>query len=185
MIPRAWVLAGVLLLAGCGEPDPPVQNATTAIDVPPTQRIPEGETPPPSTAPGALPAPELDDVGTALGTWAERDGRALFGPPDGSALLVVTCDADARRVVFQRIGRNGSAATMRAVTATAAASMTARVGEGPPRAVVGSLAADDVFLTSLAAAKDRFGVRVDDDRTLAMPADPAVARVIAACRVPY
>ncbi len=181
---RAAGIAALALIGGCGDPEPPPPDTGIVVDVPPSERIAEAPPPPPSTAPGALPAPELDNVGTALGTWVERDGAALFGPPQGGARLIVACDREQGRVVFRRLGTQRSAATMRIVTATAAATMNAAVAEGPPRAVVGSLAAGDLFLTSLAATQDRFGVRIDRDRTLAMPADPLVGRVIAACRAP-
>lgn len=184
MIVRAVALAALVLVGGCGDPEPPPADTAVAVDVPPSERLAESPPPPPSTAAGALPAPELEDVGTALGTWVEREGAALFGPPQGGARLIVSCDREQGRVVFRRIGTNRSAATMRIVTATGAATMVASVDPGPPRAVVGSLAAGDLFLTSLAATGDRFGVRIDQDRTLAMPADPAVGRVIAACRAP-
>lgn len=180
---RILTLAALLMLAGC-EAEPTPAPAPAGPDPEASPEIATAPPPPPSTAAGALPTPELDNVGTALGTWALRDGSAVFGPPDARAYFILSCDRKTRRVKMARTDRRGAAARLQVVTPSASATMTATIEPGPPRVVTGSLGADDMFLAALLATEGRFGVRIDNARTLAMPMAPEVRTVIEACRRP-
>lgn len=184
-IGRGAALATTLVLAGCNTEQPPAPAPEpTAPAVEATPEIATAPPPPPSKAATALPTPELDNVGTALGSWTMSEGGAVFGPPGGRAYFTLSCDREARRVTMARTDRRGSAGRLQIVTPTASATMTASIDAGPPRAVTGSLSADDMFFAALLATDDRFGVRIDTARTLAMPMGPEVRTVIEGCRRP-
>ncbi|UZK69104.1 hypothetical protein OKW76_13905 [Sphingomonas sp. S1-29] len=180
---RTLTLAALLVVAGCkAEPTP--APAPAQPDAEATPEIATAPPPPASSVAGALPTPELDNVGTALGRWVLRDGSAMFGPPDAPAYFILSCDRDARRVKMARTDRRGDVSRIQIVTPSAAATMSATVEPGPPRMVTGSLSADDVFFGALLATDDRFGVRIDQDRTLAMTMASEVRTVIEGCRRP-
>ncbi|WP_033922565.1 hypothetical protein [Sphingomonas sp. 37zxx] len=178
-----WALAAMIALAGCNtEPNAAPKPAQPAADD--TPQIATAPPPPVSPDTTRIATPELDHVGTALGSWSMQDGNAVFGPPGGNPYFILSCDAQARRVRMARSDRRGDADRLQIVTANASATMTASIDPGPPRMVAGSLSADDMFFGALLAGDDRFGVRIDRQRTLAMPMAAALRTVIENCRRP-
>lgn len=174
-----------LALAACGS-DAPVDNASAGVVVPTpaASALPTAPTIP--DAPGALPAPELDGARGVAGAWrlqASASGAAALFEANGSeAIFAVRCEPQTREVVLVRHGVTGG--SLRIVTRSAAATYPARPGGEAMPATLARVAADDSFLTALGAVRGRMAVLVDSDAALALPGDPAVARVIESCRAP-
>ncbi|HVI97607.1 MAG TPA: hypothetical protein VM657_00920 [Sphingomonas sp.] len=135
----------------------------------------------------ALPAPELEGVATAQGSWrfqvSAKGDQAVFGDAGEASEFAMRCDAGTRRMVFTRAASGGTGATMQIVAANGAA--TFYTEPGPAGRTQASDPATDTFLTDvLATAKDRIGVRIGNGPTLAMPVDPVIRQTILRCAAP-
>ena len=180
---RCLVLAGLAALAACHRA-PPANNQAepAAVNLADARRIPASDS---GVGSAALPAPELAGAKTEPGRWQlSADGiEAAFGVPGKPPEFALRCDAEARRMVFTRAASGGRGNTLQIVATTGAATFDAASdGHGGTRA---SDFVTDTFLTQvLAETKDRIGVSVGGGATLAMPADPAIGKVIRRCAAP-
>ncbi len=175
---RHAALACLAGLAACSpEPDPPA-NAVT-VEVP--QPVEAAATIPSAPlAPGELPAPELDGARAVGGTWEVQGATARFGPAGARATFAIRCDREAGAIAFVRPGARGS--TIRIVAASGAATYPAEPSGGM---LVAKASAQDRFVAdTLARADERIAVQIDDGEALALPADPAIGRVVEQCRRP-
>ena len=173
---RAGLLA--LALAGCsGEQPAPAPSPT------PQAAPKSAPTPAPidvgALAPGELPAPELAGVAPASGRWLTARGNARFVDAGGTGAFALRCDSPRRQLVFLRSGTADGGTMLRIVTGMAAASYPV-VASG--RRVEARASIDDRFLAALQKVKGTVGVSLGEGPVLAVPADPAIAAVIRACR---
>lgn len=173
--------AGLFLtLAACGS-DAPEEDASVRVPVPATPAPVPTQAPAMPDAPGALPAPELDAAPSVAGSWrlsASASGsEALFAGEGEAPIFGMRCEPQARAVVLVRHGVAG--ASLRLVTQSAAATYPAEPAGAATRARV---AADDSFLSALAAERGPIAVLVDENAALALPGDPRIARVVEGCR---
>ncbi|MFV1917868.1 hypothetical protein VPH46_00395 [Sphingomonas sp. MJ1 (PH-R8)] len=171
---RAGLLA--LALAGCSDEQPaPAPSPTPQAAPKPTPApIDVG-----ALAPGELPAPELAGVALASGRWHTGKGYARFVDAGGTGAFALRCDSARRQLVFLRSGTADGGTMLRIVTGMAAASYPV-VASG--RRVEARASIDDRFLAALQKVKGPIGVSLGEGPVLAVPADPAIAAVIRACR---
>lgn len=141
---------------------------------------------PAPTAPAAVPAPpvEWQDRAATPGSWSyapERAGSvASFGQAGGGALLVIRCDATARKVSFARAGAAEGAMVVR--TSYGAVTWPASAVAGASPSTVAARTSNDITLDQIAYSRGRFAVEVPGLSTLILPAWAEVARVIEDCR---
>ncbi|MGN6374034.1 MAG: hypothetical protein ACTHMG_00605 [Sphingomonas sp.] len=182
---KRWTaIVALTALAACSR-QPAVNQATPT----PTPTPTPPPTPAATSAQGsaALPAPELGGVTTAPGGWrfqvSGAGDQAVFGVAGQPSQFALRCDAEHRRIVFSRAASGGSGGTMQIVATDGAATFNAA-----PDAQGRLIASDqvtDTFLTQvLAEAADRIGVKIGDNPTLAMPADPVIGQTIRRCAAP-
>lgn len=171
----ALTLAGPL--GGCsGEPDPaPAPTPVASVAVPPPVPVTTR-----STAPGELPAPELDGAVPLNGTWrmqASATGSAAsYTGADGAVRFAVRCDPQARRILLLAAGGAGA---MRVVTRDAAATFPTDAADGG--GVAARLTTGQTFLDALARA-ETFGVAVGEAAMQRLPGDAAIGQVVRSCR---
>ncbi|MFS0738703.1 hypothetical protein ABC347_16780 [Sphingomonas sp. 1P06PA] len=150
--------------------------------------VPKPVAPPPAPAPAPAPPPpppepqDWRDLPLAAGDWVYvRDAggtTALFGRPGADSDFLLRCDLGQRSVTLSRAGAV-AAATPLTIT-TSSAERRFDVAPGPRAAVV--LTARDPFLDRIAFSQGRIVVRLGNGARMALPAWPAMARVIEDCR---
>ena len=171
---RLRLSAAVLLatLAGCVErapPPPPAPPRPTPTPLPP---------PPPPLA------EDWRDWPLTPGSWVyARDGRgtrAMFGPTNADALLVLRCDTGERRVYLSRAGAGTAPLALR--TSSTARSLPVQPTGGAQPYVAASLAPSDPLLDAIAFSRGRFVVEQTGAATLVVPVYAEIGRVIEDCR---
>lgn len=178
MIRTAALLCAVALAACSAEPEPPA-NAVT-IEVPRPAPEPVAAVPNAPLAPGELPSPELEGAVAAAGRWERVGDTARFGSPGRAATFAIRCHRAERKVAFLLPGGDG--ATMRIIAASGAATYpSTRSGS----VLEAEATAEDRFVAdTLRRAAGQIAVQAGDAAPIAMPADPAIAQAIEACRGP-
>lgn len=161
--------------------------AVAGCVAPPSRETPPPP-PPPQTAPPPPPAPvravDWREWPQTPGTWVyEADGRgsrALFGPSQADARLVLRCDGAARRVYLSVAGSATAPLAIR--TSSASRSVPVTPTGGTPPYVAAAFAPGDPLLDAMAFSRGRFVVEQAGTSPLALPAWPEPARVIEDCR---
>ncbi|RHW18330.1 hypothetical protein D1610_07660 [Sphingomonas gilva] len=122
----------------------------------------------------------------AAGSWtyAESARAAWFGEPDAEARFSIACDQRAGRLIFTRgaEARPGDAMTIVTPSATRELPIAPATDAATMPEASASISAADPWLDQLARADDAITVRVGTGEPLALPADPAIGRAIAACK---
>jgi len=172
-------------LAACAEPE----GAEKADDAPrpaaQARAATEGGAPPAATEE----APPPRSVAGARWFYKETAGRpmALYGPPNTEGLFAVSCAPDGPNGGTLTISRtlslpDASTVEMRIETAAGEAVLPATARRDPMPTVRVETAADGRVADLLRAEEGDLVVRIGDGDAFAAPVDPALARVVAACR---
>lgn len=150
--------------------------------------VPKPAAPAPAPQPAPAPPPaapepqDWRDLPLTAGDWAYvRDAAgttALFGRPGADADFLLRCDLGQRSVTLSRAGSVAAATALTVITSSAERRFDVAPG---PRAAI-ALAAGDPFLDRIAFSQGRIVVRLGDGPRMALPAWPAMARVIEDCR---
>ncbi|TKD53194.1 hypothetical protein [Sphingomonas baiyangensis] len=180
---RGALFAATLALASCGdapEPPPPAPEAEPAA--PPLEvALPTRPPPPAASAADALPSPELDGTGSAIGAWRIEAGAAIFGGDAEDMRIRLACDRPSRSIAITRSAAPADAANLRLVTQSAAVTLPVTVSDQMAEARIGS---DDSFIRALADERGRLGIRIDEGETLAVEVEPALRTMLDRCRRP-
>lgn len=181
-------LAASLALAGCVPPAPEPTPAPSPTPTPPAAEAAAPASAPASVASATLGAPPYanwHDAPLAPGSWsyARDPGEtlALFGDAAPDHLAVIRCDLATKRIGIARRSAEDGQRDMRLTTETQTRLLTA--GPVPGRGLVASqLHARDALLDAIAFSKGRFLLELAGEQPIAIPARPAITRVIEDCR---
>lgn len=177
---RGWILflscalAGGCSGAGAGEGPAPTPTPSPRASASP---------PAPAAVTGGTAPADLASAPLASGTWFQREGGALFGPPGEDPIFLIECDRDNRVIYIDRDGKLAQPGTL-----TVTAGGVTRSYPVPPSldddlpTVEATVPIDDPMLNTLMGASGRIAVRIDRQPWLVMPVHPAIAATIKACR---
>ena len=172
-------LAGIAVLAGC------VPRAAPPVPAPPR---PIPVRPQPAPLPAPPPSSDWRDWALSPGTWryarAAGGSSATFGRDARDWSLRLTCRANARQVLIERVGQGATTLTIRTstVSRTLPAAAMSHADAQPPLTIVATLPASDPLFDAMGFSRGRFIVEGGAPGPLVVPAWPEVLRVVEDCR---
>lgn len=168
-------LAFVYALSSCSAPEPqpapapPPPKPVVVAPKPTTQQQPIGD---------------WIDWRLTPGDWVyRRDDRgsiALFGPPNGDALVTLRCDTARGRIYLSRAGNGNGTMTIR--SSSTMKQFAANPTGGNPPYMAAEIAPSDPVLDAMIYSRGRIALETSGQLSIAIPNWAEIGRVVEDCR---